>query len=248
MDWELLAVPGEMLTDSYTMDSKVRGSETYCSTVTRYVRDKDVSGHETVYEPASHLPFDENYLHALKDGNKEAENHLIFHFSRSVKLKLQARLRSPELVLDARQEIFLRLLAYFRSGKTLEHPASLPGFVYTVCHNVALEFLRAHTRHDQVAENAPEPADRAPDPESQAVTTERKQIIWKLLRELTEMDRELLRRVVLEEEDKDVICREFHVNRAYLRVLLYRARTRFKALSSKIASVNRSTVPTIGAA
>jgi RNA polymerase sigma-70 factor (ECF subfamily) len=235
MDLELLAVPGEMLTDSNTMDSKVRRSETDCSTVTRYVCDKDVSGHETVYETAFGLPFDQNYLHALKDGNKEAENHLIFHFSRSVKLKLQARLRSPELVLDARQEIFLRVLAYFRSGKTLEHPASLPGFVHTVCHNVALEFLRAHTRHSQVAENAPEPADLAPDPESQAVTTERKQIIRELLRELTEMDRELLRRVVLEEEDRDVICREFHVDRAYLRVLLYRARIRFKALSSKIA-------------
>ena len=234
--------------DSYTMDSQVRRSATYCSTAIRYVRDKDVSGPETVHDTAFQLPFDENYLHALKDGNKEAENHLIFHFSRSVKLKLQARLRSPDLVLDARQEIFLRVLAYFRSGKTLEHPASLPGFVHTVCHNVALEFLRAHTRHSQVAENAPEPADVAPDPESLAVTAERKQIVRELLRELTEMDRELLRRVVLEEEDRDVICREFHVNRAYLRVLLYQARLRFKALSSKIASVNRSTVPTIGVA
>lgn len=234
--------------DSYTMDSKVRGSATYCSTVTRNVCDKDVSGHETADETAFSLPFDENYLHALKDGNKAAENHLIFHFSRSVRLKLQARLRSPELVLDARQETFLRVLTYFRSGKTLERPASLPGFVHTVCHNVALEFLRAHTRHIQVAENAPEPADFASDPESMAVTTERKQLIRELLRELTEIDRELLRRVVLEEEDRDVICREFHVNRAYLRVLLCRARIRFKALNSKIASVNRSTVPTIGVA
>src|ERR1700680_431460 len=140
MDWELLSVRGEMLTDSNTMDSKVRRSETYCSTVTRYLCDRDVGGHETVYETAFRLPFDENYLHALKDGNKEAENHLIFHFSRSVKLKLQGRLRSPELVLDARQETFLRVLTYFRSGKTLEHPASLPGFVHTVCHHVALEF------------------------------------------------------------------------------------------------------------
>jgi RNA polymerase sigma-70 factor (ECF subfamily) len=173
--------------------------------------------------------FDDNYLRALKDRDQEAENQLIVHFSRPVQLKLQARLRSPELVQDARQETFLRVLSYFRSGKTLDNPASLPGFVHSVCHNVALELLRAHTRHEQMAENAPEPADMAPSPEGQMVTTERKQIVKRLLQELAERDRDLLRRVLLEEEDKDQVCREFGVDRNYLRVLLHRARIRFKA-------------------
>jgi RNA polymerase sigma-70 factor (ECF subfamily) len=132
-------------------------------------------------------------------------------------------------VQDARQETFLRVLAYFRSGKTLDNPASLPGFVHSVCHNVALEFLRSHTRHDQLAENAPEPFDPAAGPEEQLVTMERKQIVRRLLGELPTKDRELLRRVLLEEEDKDAVCRQYGVDRNYLRVLLHRARLRFKA-------------------
>jgi RNA polymerase sigma-70 factor (ECF subfamily) len=173
--------------------------------------------------------FDDNYLRALKDRDGEAENHLVSYFSRPVQLKLQARLRSPELVQDARQETFLRVLTYFRSGKTLDNPASLPGFIHTVCHNVALELLRGYTRHDQMPENAPEPVDAAQNPEGLMVTAERKTIVRRLLQELTEKDRELLRRVILEEEDKDVVCREFRVDRSYLRVLLHRARIRFKA-------------------
>jgi RNA polymerase sigma-70 factor (ECF subfamily) len=174
------------------------------------------------------VQFDTNYLDALKHSNQEAENYLISYFSRPVQLKLQARLRSPELIQDARQETFLRVIAYFRSGKTLDNPASLPGFVHTVCHNVALELLRAHTRYDQLAENAPEPADFAPSPESQMVTAESKELVARVLDELVEKDRDLLRRVLLEEEDKDKVCRAFGVDRGYLRVLLHRARGRFK--------------------
>jgi RNA polymerase sigma-70 factor, ECF subfamily len=175
------------------------------------------------------LQFDDEYLSALRRRDQEAENLLISYFSRPLQLKLQARLRSPELIQDARQETFLRVLSYFRSGKTLHNPASLPGFVHTVCHRVSLELLRGHTRHEQWSDNAPEALDLGPDPEGQMVTAERKQIVKRLLDELPARDRELLRRVILDEEDKDVVCRDLGVDRRYLRVLLHRARMRFKA-------------------
>jgi RNA polymerase sigma-70 factor, ECF subfamily len=173
--------------------------------------------------------FDDNYLRGLQNRDSDTENHLIASFSKAIQAKLQSRLRWPELVQDARQETFLRVLTYFRSGKTLENPASLPGFIHSVCHNVALEFLRFHTRHDQIAENAPEPLDSSAGPEDQLVTAERKQIVRKLLEELPPKDRELLRRVLLDEEDKDAVSKEFGVDRNYLRVLLHRARLKFKA-------------------
>lgn len=165
----------------------------------------------------------------MANRDPEAENHLVAQFSRPVQLKLRARLRSPELIQDASQETFLRVLAYFRSGKTLDNPASLPGFVHTVCHNISLEFLRGHTRHSQIPENLPEPVDRSIGPEGQALSNERQAAVRRVLRELPEKDRELLRRVLLEEEDKDQVCREYQVDRGYLRVLLHRARLRFKA-------------------
>jgi RNA polymerase sigma-70 factor (ECF subfamily) len=176
--------------------------------------------------------FDESYLAALKERDTDAENRLVSHFSRTIQLKLRAQLRSPELIQDAFQETFLRVLSYFRSGKTLDEPNRLPAFVHATCHNIALELLRSHTRHDQLPENQPERADAGLDPESQLVTQERKALVRRLLEELSEKDRQLLRRVFLDEEDKDSVCHEFHVDRGYLRVLLYRARQRFKGLLS----------------
>ena len=177
--------------------------------------------------------FDETYLGALKDRKPYAEDHLVSYFSRPVQAKLRAQLRSPELVQDACQETFLRVLSYFRAGKTLDNPASLPGFVHRVSHNVALEFLRAHTRHQQVPEDFPEPADSRLNPEGERITAERKELVERLLGELSESDRQLLRRVFLNEEDRDLVCRDFHVDRDYLRVLLHRATVRFRAAMSR---------------
>lgn len=173
--------------------------------------------------------FDESYLRALQERNPDTESHLFSYFSLGVQIKLRALLRSRELIQDAAQETFLRVLSYFRSGKTLDNPASLPGFVHTTCHNVALEFLRAHTRHDQFPENLPEPIATGPDPERLMVTDECKTLVLRVLNELSEKDRRLLRRIFLDEEDKDVVCRELGVDRDYLRVMLHRACRRFKA-------------------
>jgi RNA polymerase sigma factor (sigma-70 family) len=172
--------------------------------------------------------FDENYLRALAARDPDAENFFVDYFTRPVRSKLRARLRSPDLVRDASQETFLRVFRYFQSGKTLENPASLPGFVHTVCHNVSLEFLRSFTRHSQMPENAPETEDPSTGPEALAASAERSRLVARVLDEMPEKDRRLLQRVCLDEEDKDIVCREFNVDRAYLRVLLHRARIRFR--------------------
>ncbi|MBZ5578983.1 MAG: sigma-70 family RNA polymerase sigma factor [Acidobacteriia bacterium] len=160
----------------------------------------------------------------------DAENLLVSTFHRALQLKLRRRLRSPELVQDASQETFLRVLSYFRSGKTLENPASLPGFMHSVCHNISLEFIRQATRYSQIPENAPETADAAASAEVLMLSQETQTAVRQALDGLPQKDRELLRRVFLEEEDKDRVCQEFQVDRTYLRVLLHRARLRFKAV------------------
>jgi hypothetical protein len=57
---------------------------------------------------------------------------------------------------------------------------------------------------------------------------ERKAMMRRLLKELPEKDGRLLQRVFIDEEDIDTVCREFHVDRGYLRMLLFRARQRFR--------------------
>jgi RNA polymerase sigma-70 factor (ECF subfamily) len=46
-------------------------------------------------------------------------------------------------------------------------------------------------------------------------------------------DRDLLRAIFFEEKDKDSVCREMGVDREYLRVLVHRAKDKFKALYEK---------------
>ena len=176
----------------------------------------------------SHRLFDEAYLRALRDHDQEIETHLVNSFSRPLWVKLHAHLRSPQVIEDARQETFLRVFAYFQSGKTLGNPASLPGFVLSVCSNVCHEFLRAHTRHEQMPATDLEPPDKEANPEQQVVTEERKQLVASILDHLSAKDRQVLKRVFLDEADKDEICHELGIDREYLRLLVHRAKLRFR--------------------
>lgn len=57
--------------------------------------------------------------------------------------------------------------------------------------------------------------------------------VRKILSGLPARDRDLLRAVFLEEKDKDTVCRDIGVDRDYLRVLLHRAKDKFKAVYEK---------------
>jgi RNA polymerase sigma factor (sigma-70 family) len=111
----------------------------------------------------------------------------------------------------------------------LTNPARLPAFVHSVCHNVALEMIRSKTRYRQMPETAEDPRDPAADPHDAVVTRERRQLVREILARLPKKDRDLLRLAMLEEVEKEELCRRFQVTEGYLRLLLYRARARFRA-------------------
>lgn len=171
--------------------------------------------------------FDESYLRALEDRDEAAENQLITSLGPRIRAVLRSHMRTWDRTLDAYQETFLRVFTYLRSGKTLDSPSSLPGFVLAVSRNVAFEHLRSYGRQDQFPEEMADPADTAPGPEDKVVTEERKQIVRRVLGELNQRDRSLLC-LLLEDEDPEKLCRDFGVDRGYLRVLLHRARLHFK--------------------
>ena len=173
--------------------------------------------------------FDAEYVHRLKEGDPATQRHFTRYFSDLLSIKLRSRLRSPHLVEEARQETFLRVLTTLhRNG--LDQPERLGAFVNSVCKNVLFELYRAESRTPNLPEDAPEPPDERPSPEAGVVTLERKQVVERALDELPAKDRELIRQIFLEEKDKDEVCRDFQVDREYLRVLLHRAKNRFRAL------------------
>jgi RNA polymerase sigma-70 factor (ECF subfamily) len=52
--------------------------------------------------------------------------------------------------------------------------------------------------------------------------------VREILVDLPPRDRDLLKAVFLDERDRDEVCRQFGVDREYLRVLLFRAKQDFK--------------------
>jgi len=70
--------------------------------------------------------------------------------------------------------------------------------------------------------------DPVPDAHSALVARESQVQVRRVLEGLPSKDRELLREIFFLEKDKDEICRERGVDREYLRVLLHRAKTRFR--------------------
>ena len=185
------------------------------------------------YKFLNKTPFDNEYLVRLRQGDAETERHFVHHFSNAIRMSLRYRLRSWQLIDDIRQETFLRVLNFLRSDKSMDHPERLGAYVHSVSINVMMELLRASTRHPAMPEDSHNLIDGSMNPEGEVVTRERKDLVRNILAELPEKDRRILRAVFLEDLDKDEVCKSFEVNRDYLRVLVHRAKIRFREALKK---------------
>jgi RNA polymerase sigma-70 factor (ECF subfamily) len=173
--------------------------------------------------------FDAAYLERLRDGDPETERHFFAYFAELILIKVRARRHPPSFAEDVRQETLFRALRVLRSSESLRDPGSLGAFVNSVCNNVLREFVRSSIRHRPPAgEPSPLPDTSTPSQEDRLITAERTEIVRRVLERLAPRDRDLLRAVFLDERDKDDVCREFAVDRNYLRVLLHRAKNEFR--------------------
>jgi RNA polymerase sigma-70 factor, ECF subfamily len=177
--------------------------------------------------------FNQVYLERLCSGDFRTESHFVAYFSELIQLKLRSRVKSPQAIEDLRQETFARVFATLRS-QGIRQPERLGAFVNSVCNNVLLEHYRSASRENPAEE---EEGANIPDPSLDVFAIlshkEMEQKVRQVLDELSERDRRLLREIFLEERDKDAVCRDFGVDRDYLRVLLHRAKQAFKAVYLK---------------
>jgi RNA polymerase sigma-70 factor (ECF subfamily) len=178
--------------------------------------------------------FDQSYLERLRAGDYRAQEHFGAYFSALILIKLRSRLKSREAIEDVRQETFTRFFVALRDGRILQ-PERLGSFVNSICNNVLLEHYRAGNRLDSLDddEKPRELPGKGLDLVSILATKETERKVREILEQLSERDRRLLREVFLEERDKDEVCRDFGVDRNYLRVLLHRAKQSFKSLYLK---------------
>jgi RNA polymerase sigma-70 factor (ECF subfamily) len=173
--------------------------------------------------------FDQAYIDRLRSGDRATEEHFVGYFTELLHMKLRARLRSPQAIEDLRQETFARVLASLRKPDTLRQPEKLGSFVNSVCNNVLLEYYRSSSRSESLDdEGKTEPADTSADALSVASSKQLSGKVREILTKMPPRDRSLLKAVFLDERDRDEVCREFKIDREYLRVMLFRARQEFK--------------------
>jgi len=90
-------------------------------------------------------------------------------------------------------------------------------------------FRRSKNSHTE-EEPVEVPDDKVLNLDDLLVTEETVELVRKVLEQMPKRDRHILKRMYLDEEDKDVICIEFGIDRDYLRVLVLRARNKFRVL------------------
>jgi RNA polymerase sigma-70 factor (ECF subfamily) len=173
--------------------------------------------------------FDEAYLGRLCQGDPEVEAHFAAYFGQLIFIKLRRRLKSHHAIDDVRQETFLRVFRILRSASGVQHPERLGALVNSVCNKVLLEASRSR-RYEELPDDvgAGATAADAPDAVNGLISEEQRREVQKVLAELPERDRSLLRAVYLDETSRDAICAQFQVDRDYLRVLLHRAKESFR--------------------
>ena len=179
--------------------------------------------------------FNADYVARLRDKDPETERHFVTHFSTVIWLRLRNRLKSKEMLANIRQETFYRVMRFIHSGEPFDQPEHLGVFVQSTCTNVMLEFLRGDAKYSQLNElpldlegkriNIEE---RHLDIEGELVSEERKRAVQDVLSQMPSKDQQILRMLFLEDADRDVVCRQFNIESDYLRVLLHRAKARFR--------------------
>jgi len=119
------------------------------------------------------------------------------------------------------------LVRFFRAEqrKQIRNTEEFGAFLNGVCRNVILEYRRRRRREPPLDPEVP-----IPDPgvRPDADIFELRNAIDNGLAELAERDRAILRALYLEGREKEEICREWGMTDAQFRVVLFRAKERFR--------------------
>jgi RNA polymerase sigma-70 factor, ECF subfamily len=172
--------------------------------------------------------FDQAYVDRLVAGDYETEQHFARYFGDLLRIKLRSRLRSPAQAEDVRQETFRRVLTTLKEKGGLHAAGHLGAFVNGVCNHVLLEVYRSGSKNEPMPDEFnPADTDR-PSAESGMIVAEDRGRVRRALAALPKKEQDLLRWLFFEDRDKDDVCAELKIDRNYLRVMLHRAKNRFR--------------------
>jgi RNA polymerase sigma-70 factor (ECF subfamily) len=127
---------------------------------------------------------------------------------------------------DIVQEALMRFMVAARDEK-IQNQAAVGAFLNGICRNVVSEYRRKNMRDEPMPEVVPEPPGKS-IPEAELF--ELRQAIAQGMQQLSERDRRVLRAFYLEEKSKDEILKQTGMTDENFRVVLCRAKERFRAI------------------
>ena len=172
--------------------------------------------------------FDRVYVDRLRDGDPAVEHHFISYFEPFLHMMLRSRSTPPDQVDDITQESFARVLATLRREGGIRQPDRFGAFVCTTCKNVLYERRRADQKGAPLEDSHYEIPDKVIDLDGFLATKQLMQLVREILDQMSARDSAILRAIFLEEKEKDEVCRQFGIDRDYLRVCLHRAKEKFR--------------------
>lgn len=176
--------------------------------------------------------FDRAYLDKLRAGDPATQHHFASYFGRFLRIRLRARRLAPDKIDDLVQDTLLKVIVKVHQD-AVRQPECFGSFVNSTCNNVLREYYRSRSKIQQGQKEPGEVPDKVLNLDGLLVTKETAEHVRRVLGEMSERDRRILRSLFFEEKDKEEICQDFGVKRDYLRVLLLRAKGKFRDLYQK---------------
>ena len=161
--------------------------------------------------------FDDEYVLRLCQGDREAEEHFFRYFCDVLFIKLRRRVRTLDGIEDITQETLLRALRTICSDERLRDSRKLGSFVNSICGNVLMERFRKSGKSEAPLDDYPSIADQRDSAEKRLMRVQERQRVHRVLDLLDPRDSAILKAIFIEERD-------------YLRVLLFRAKEKFRVV------------------
>jgi RNA polymerase sigma-70 factor, ECF subfamily len=191
------------------------------------------------------VDFDGDYVRRLKAKDPETEEHFGRYFRSLLLATLRRRLSSADEADDACQTVFLRVL---EGLDKLREGEKFGAFVMGFCKNVVREQYRPRSRTVPLDESHERIAANLPNPETEYDLRASRDRVRRTLVAMSQRDArdpDVLW-AIFAGDDKDEICRRYHTNRRNLRVLLFRAKERFRKEHLRRPSGRREIDETFG--
>jgi RNA polymerase sigma-70 factor (ECF subfamily) len=171
----------------------------------------------------------------IRRGDQNAMDELYRIFSSGIRIYFCRQLGMQE-VDDKVHDTFVIVVQAIQNGD-LREPDRLMGFVRTIARRLVaghIDTTVRNRRENVSVESGIILSNQHATPEQTAIQQQKVDVMLKVLRELSNRQRDVLTRFYLYEQSEEQICRDMELSATQFRILKSRAKRRFAELGKKV--------------